>query len=241
MQSPKNLYSPAAKELLRELGIDLTRFDTAFDRNLYASLGLSRSLFFAREAFGRDALVVGEALTPGDTPKRRQRTSGRRTDRALSALRGKPRAAGGALRSGARSAGRPRRRGQAPRSQVDELPRLSDADLRAERRGCELLSGQHARVLWPGRRRCAGGGCARPRLSGICRARASRRPQCGLGGALYLSLPRRQRRDRAPAGALARARRCARQHHGRRGRGAVRLRQARCRGERPYSPRLQPA
>ena len=70
MQSPKNLYSPAAKELLRELGIDLARFETAFDRNLYASLGLSRSLFFAREAFGRDVLVVGEALTPGDTQKR---------------------------------------------------------------------------------------------------------------------------------------------------------------------------
>jgi spermidine dehydrogenase len=70
MQSPKNLYSPSAKELLRELGIDLGRFETAFDRNLYASLGLSRSLFFAREAFGRDMLVVGEALTPGDTQKR---------------------------------------------------------------------------------------------------------------------------------------------------------------------------
>ena len=70
MQSPKNLYSPAAKELLRELGIDLARFETAFDRNLYASLGLSRGLFFSREAFGRDALVVGEALTSGATQKR---------------------------------------------------------------------------------------------------------------------------------------------------------------------------
>jgi len=61
MQSPKTLYSPAAKDLVRELGIDLVRFDTAFDRNLYGSLGLARGLFFAREAFGRDALVVGDA------------------------------------------------------------------------------------------------------------------------------------------------------------------------------------
>ncbi len=70
MQSPKTFYSPVAKELLHELGIDLASFDVAFDRNLYASLGLSRSLFFAREAFGRDVLVVGEALTSGDTQKR---------------------------------------------------------------------------------------------------------------------------------------------------------------------------
>jgi spermidine dehydrogenase len=61
MQSPKTLYSPVAKGLVRELGIDLGRFETAFDRNLYGSLGLSRGLFFSREAFGRDVLVTGDA------------------------------------------------------------------------------------------------------------------------------------------------------------------------------------
>src|SRR5262249_8348052 len=35
---------------------------SAFDRGFYASLGLSRGLFFAREAFGRDALVAGDLL-----------------------------------------------------------------------------------------------------------------------------------------------------------------------------------
>src|SRR5205807_5040791 len=50
IQSPKTLYSPVAKGLLRDLGVDLARFETAFDRHIYASLGLARGLFFAREA-----------------------------------------------------------------------------------------------------------------------------------------------------------------------------------------------
>jgi spermidine dehydrogenase len=69
MQSPKTLYSPVAKDLVRELGIDLARFETAFDRNLYGSLGLSRGLFFSRDAFGRDALVVGDAAGFGGTSR----------------------------------------------------------------------------------------------------------------------------------------------------------------------------
>jgi spermidine dehydrogenase len=69
MQSPKTLYSPVAKDLVRELGIDLARFETAFDRNLYGSLGLSRGLFFSRDAFGRDALVVGDATRFGGTSR----------------------------------------------------------------------------------------------------------------------------------------------------------------------------
>src|SRR5262245_59434643 len=38
LQSPKALYSPVAKSLLRELGVDIARFDTAFERRLYPSL-----------------------------------------------------------------------------------------------------------------------------------------------------------------------------------------------------------
>jgi spermidine dehydrogenase len=61
LQSPNALFSKTAKDLLIELGIDLRRFETAFERTLYPSLGLSRGLFFSREAFGRDALVVGDS------------------------------------------------------------------------------------------------------------------------------------------------------------------------------------
>src|SRR6476660_451082 len=60
LQSPNSLYSPVAKGLVRDLGVDITRFETAFDRGFYPSLGLSRGLFFNREAFGRDVLVTGD-------------------------------------------------------------------------------------------------------------------------------------------------------------------------------------
>src|SRR3954451_596464 len=60
LQSPNALFSPVAKGLIRDLGVDITRFETAFERNLYSSLGLSRGTFFNREAFGRDVLVTGD-------------------------------------------------------------------------------------------------------------------------------------------------------------------------------------
>jgi spermidine dehydrogenase len=60
IDSPKTQYGEAAKELLRELGVEIGRFETAFERSFYSSLGLSRAVFFAGEAFGRDVLVTGE-------------------------------------------------------------------------------------------------------------------------------------------------------------------------------------
>jgi spermidine dehydrogenase len=60
LQSPKGLYSKVARSLLKILRVDVTRFETAFDRELYSSLGLSRGIFFDREAFGRDVLVIGD-------------------------------------------------------------------------------------------------------------------------------------------------------------------------------------
>jgi spermidine dehydrogenase len=48
IQSPKALWSDVAKGLLRDLGVDIARFETAFDRNFYPSFGLSRGTFFAR-------------------------------------------------------------------------------------------------------------------------------------------------------------------------------------------------
>ena len=62
IQSPKTLSSDVAKGLLVELGIDLARFETAFERDIDPSLGLSRGVFFDRETFRRDAIVPGEAL-----------------------------------------------------------------------------------------------------------------------------------------------------------------------------------
>ena len=60
IDSPMTQYSEAANRLLRELGVEIGRFETAFERTLYSSLGLSRAVFFARETFGRDVLVPGE-------------------------------------------------------------------------------------------------------------------------------------------------------------------------------------
>ena len=65
IDSPQTQYSEVAKALLRELGIDVARFETAFDRTFYSSLGLARGIFFAREAFGRDTLVTGEPPAAG--------------------------------------------------------------------------------------------------------------------------------------------------------------------------------
>jgi len=62
IQSPKTLWSEVAKGLLRELGVELSRFDSAFDRGFYSSLGLSRGVFFDRETFGRDVLLTGDVL-----------------------------------------------------------------------------------------------------------------------------------------------------------------------------------
>ena len=62
IDSPNTQWSDIARGLLRDLGVDLKRFETAFERRLYSSLGLSRGLFLPRESFGRDALVTGDAL-----------------------------------------------------------------------------------------------------------------------------------------------------------------------------------
>ena len=62
LQSPEALYPPAAKNLLLALGIDYHRFTEFFDADLYSSLGLSRGVFFSREAFGEDRLVTGDPM-----------------------------------------------------------------------------------------------------------------------------------------------------------------------------------
>src|SRR5436305_119923 len=51
-----------AQGLLRDIGVDIARFETAFDRGFYSSLGLSRGVFFDRETFGRDTLLADDPL-----------------------------------------------------------------------------------------------------------------------------------------------------------------------------------
>jgi len=62
IQSPKSEWSREALGLLSDLDVDVDRFEQAFDRTLYPGLGLSRGVFFTREAFGEDRLVRGDPM-----------------------------------------------------------------------------------------------------------------------------------------------------------------------------------
>ncbi len=65
LQSPKAMFSKTVNRLLQALGVDIRRWDTAFDRKLYASLGLTEGVYFERETFGVDRLVVGNPNVTG--------------------------------------------------------------------------------------------------------------------------------------------------------------------------------
>ena len=79
IQSPRTLYSDVAKDLLRGLGVDVGQFETAFDRGLYSSLGLSRGAFFAREAFGRDVPLADDPLASRSVTARAGKSMRRRS------------------------------------------------------------------------------------------------------------------------------------------------------------------
>jgi spermidine dehydrogenase len=52
-------YSPVAKTLIEELGIDVSRLAQMQDEKLYYRLGLRRGFFFDRDTFGVERLVSG--------------------------------------------------------------------------------------------------------------------------------------------------------------------------------------
>ena len=52
-------WSPVAKGLRDELGIDTDKFFTAVDQKFYTSLGLGQGVYFDRETWGVDRLVKG--------------------------------------------------------------------------------------------------------------------------------------------------------------------------------------
>ncbi|MFN8059019.1 MAG: NAD(P)-binding protein [Vicinamibacterales bacterium] len=62
-------WSPAAKDLLRELGVDTDRFFTYVDQDLYTSLGLGQGVFFDKETWGVDRLVRGGQGNPAEGPQ----------------------------------------------------------------------------------------------------------------------------------------------------------------------------
>jgi spermidine dehydrogenase len=58
-------YSVVAARLLRKLGVDPVKLDaTCAKKDFYGSIGLRRGMFFDRETFGSDKLVVGVDTKP---------------------------------------------------------------------------------------------------------------------------------------------------------------------------------
>jgi spermidine dehydrogenase len=68
MEAPKANFSETVNRVLKTLGVEVNRFDSAYDLNLYGGLGLTQAVFFDRESFGVDRLVTGSPLGTGADP-----------------------------------------------------------------------------------------------------------------------------------------------------------------------------
>jgi spermidine dehydrogenase len=64
IESPA-IYSPVAKGVIRDLGIDVSSYSRHNDEKIYESLGLKRRIFFDRETFGADRLVISPGKKDG--------------------------------------------------------------------------------------------------------------------------------------------------------------------------------
>src|SRR4051812_24873300 len=58
-------YSAVARALVKELGIDVSRWETAYDKRLYSGLGMRHGVFFDRETFGADKVLPSPAADTG--------------------------------------------------------------------------------------------------------------------------------------------------------------------------------
>src|SRR5207245_684381 len=63
-------YSGVARALIAELGVVVSSWESMFERDLYARLGMGAAVFFDRETFGADRLlrVPAESGDPGGDP-----------------------------------------------------------------------------------------------------------------------------------------------------------------------------
>jgi spermidine dehydrogenase len=61
IEAPGN-YGKESMGLLKELGIDVTRFQKYYDQKLFSSLDLTEAVFFDKETFGTDRLVPQKGL-----------------------------------------------------------------------------------------------------------------------------------------------------------------------------------
>jgi len=65
IESPA-VYSPVAKGVINDLGIDVASYSRHNDEKLYPSLGLRHKIFFDRETFGADRLVPNPQTADGE-------------------------------------------------------------------------------------------------------------------------------------------------------------------------------
>jgi spermidine dehydrogenase len=68
-------YSAVAKGVIEELGIDVPSFSRYFNKDLYRSFGLRPNIFFDKETFGTDKLVMNSGLRGGTDSEEAAQTS----------------------------------------------------------------------------------------------------------------------------------------------------------------------